>query len=77
MLEAGEDCESVVELTFKMVPIKASKTFFYYCFKIGILKKHRCYFLESNFKPIVAVNCPANILWLADPLPFPRTKVFL
>lgn len=25
MFEAGEDYESVVELTFKMVPIKASK----------------------------------------------------
>ena len=35
MLEAGEDYESVVELTFKMVPIKASKKNIY-CFKIGI-----------------------------------------
>lgn len=62
MLEAGEDCESFVELTFKMVPIKASKKIFLLLFQDRYFKKYRCYFLESNFKPIVAVNCPANIL---------------
>ena len=36
MLEAGEDYESVIELTIKMVPIKGSKKKFIYCFKIGI-----------------------------------------
>ncbi len=38
MFEAGEDCESVVELTFKMVPIKASKKK-YLLFQDWYLKK--------------------------------------